>query len=101
MEIYKDVAIRMAPLRDEDVRSMKEELKGSRLLAGYRGRPPIHLQSLTDAVVRFSDLALKMEGRFSSMEVNPLICNAERCVAADARIMLPDSKTGDGGAGHS
>jgi acyl-CoA synthetase (NDP forming) len=37
VEIYRDIALRMAPLREKDVESMVKGLKASRLLEGYRG----------------------------------------------------------------
>ena len=36
VEIYRDTALRMVPLRPQDVTSMVKGLKGHRLLEGYR-----------------------------------------------------------------
>ncbi len=38
VEIYKDVAIRVAPVNEEMARHMVEELKGAAVLKGFRGR---------------------------------------------------------------
>jgi len=88
VEIYKDVAIRMAPLSEADVNSMIDELKGKAFILGHRGRPPVNIKILINAVIRFSELAMILENRFTSMDVNPFMCGPNRCVAVDGRIML-------------
>ena len=88
VEIYKDVALRMAPLAPEDVSSMLQELKGGKLLSGYRGKEPINFSALTDALLSFSDLLMEITPFIESIDLNPLLCNAQGCVVADARIML-------------
>ena len=94
VEIYRDTTMRMAPVDEALVRSMVKELKARPLLEGYRGTPPVDLDSLVDTVVRFSELTLELENEFESIDLNPLICNNENCVAADARIMLLPRATG-------
>lgn len=88
VEIYKDVAIRMAPLTVADVNSMIDELKGKAIILGHRGKPAVNMKILTNAVIRFSELAMTLEKRFTSMDINPFMCGPERCVAVDGRIML-------------
>jgi hypothetical protein len=88
VEIYNDTAIRMAPVRTADVLSMVDSLKGSPLIKGFRGGSGVNIAVLTDVIKRFSHLAMALEPYFLSMDVNPLICSPERCVVADARIML-------------
>jgi acetate---CoA ligase (ADP-forming) subunit beta len=88
VEIYKDTAIRLAPLIEKDVRSMIAELKGHPLLTGYRGAPPVNMEELTRILIRFSELVMEMEDVIESIDLNPVICTADRCVIADARIML-------------
>ena len=88
VEIYKDVAIRMAPLREQDVRSMLNSIKAHPLLEGYRGAPPISIDALEKMLLAFSGLAMEFDGAVDSIDLNPVICGPERCVAADARIML-------------
>lgn len=88
VEIYKDTSIRMAPVERSDVDSMISELKAGRLLEGYRGAAPVDLDRLADMVVRFSRLLAEMQDRIESIDLNPVICTPERCVIADARIVL-------------
>lgn len=88
VEIYQDVALRMAPIAPEDVHSMLEELKGGKLLSGYRGKESINFNALTDALLSFSALLMEIAPYIDSIDLNPLLCSAEGCVVADARIML-------------
>jgi acetate---CoA ligase (ADP-forming) subunit beta len=87
-EIYKDVALRMAPLNEACIATMIKTLRAHRLLEGYRGQPPINLEALTLLMMLFSQLVMDLEGRITSIDLNPVLCSSERCVIADARIML-------------
>ena len=45
---------------------MIAEVKGARLLEGFRGSPAVDLAALEDALVRVSDLAMQLEGLWQS-----------------------------------
>jgi hypothetical protein len=45
-------------------------------------------EALTRSLLAFSDLVMDLEGRIESIDLNPVICSADRCVIADARIIL-------------
>ena len=89
VEIYQDVAIRMAPLTEKDVRSMVGSLKARALLEGYRGSEVVSMEALIETMLAFSDLVITLGGRFESIDLNPVMCSAEDCIIADARIVLP------------
>jgi succinyl-CoA synthetase beta subunit len=88
VEIYQDVAIRMAPLTPKDVSAMLQELTGRKILEGFRGAPPVNVTALTETLVLFSELLMAAGDRFESIDINPVMCTADACVVADARIML-------------
>ncbi len=88
VEIYRDVSLRMAPLRQADVESMIKDLKAFRLLEGYRGSEPISQSKLTRLLVTFSGLVMGLHEFIESIDLNPVICSSNKCVVADARIML-------------
>lgn len=88
VEIYKDVALRMAPLASRDVESMIRCLKAHALLEGYRGSKPVHLGELNRLLITFSELVMDLEDVIDSIDLNPVFCSPSRCVVADARIML-------------
>lgn len=88
VEIYKDTSIRMAPLVPEDVHAMVRGLRAHQLLEGYRGSAPIDVQALTALLMAFSAFVMDCEALIESIDLNPVTCTAERCLVADARIML-------------
>jgi succinyl-CoA synthetase beta subunit len=87
-EIYRDVALRMAPLHEACIWTMIKTLRAHRLLEGYRGEDPINIQELTRMMALFSQLVMDMEAQIESIDLNPVMCDSKRCIIADARIML-------------
>jgi len=88
VEIYKDVSLRMAPLREHDAESMMMHLIAKPLLEGYRGSDGVNMNELKRTLLAFSSLVMEFEKEVESVDLNPVICDASRCVVADARIML-------------
>lgn len=91
VEVYRDTAIRMAPLKHTDVRSMLDDLKAGALLKGYRGAAPVNREALIDLTLRFSTLAMQLADAVSSIDLNPVMCNEKACIVADARMVLSTS----------
>ncbi|MGD9231717.1 MAG: acetate--CoA ligase family protein [Desulfobacterales bacterium] len=89
VEIYQDISFRMAPVNPEDVASMITCLKGGRLLSGYRGGVVVNRDELTRTLICFSEFVMAAAEMIESIDLNPVMCSAERCVVADARIILP------------
>jgi len=88
VEIYQDVAIRMAPLTGMDVNAMIGQLAGRKILDGYRGSASVSRKALEETLLCFSDLVMEMGEDIASVDLNPVMCTPEACVVADARIML-------------
>jgi succinyl-CoA synthetase beta subunit len=88
VEIYRDTAIRMAPLTKRDVLGMVGSLKARALLEGYRGSEAVNLEALVKMMLAFSELAMALGERFESIDLNPVMCSGDDCVIADARIVL-------------
>ena len=88
VEVFQDTSIRMAPLSARDAVSMFTSLKAHRLIRGYRGRPPVPIEKLTDLLLAFSDFVMALAGGFQSIDLNPVICSETDCIIADARIII-------------
>ncbi len=88
VEIYRDVVLRMAPLGRRDIDSMVKCLKGRPLLEGSRRGKTVNLKELSRLLMTFSNLVMDLQWDMESIDLNPVICSQERCVVADARIML-------------
>ena len=91
-EVYRDFAIRLAPVTVEEARRMIEEVKGLALIRGYRGLPRGDVAVLARAVSDFSQLA-RLEPRVTEAEINPLIVKreGEGVVAVDGLLVLADN----------
>jgi succinyl-CoA synthetase beta subunit len=90
VELYKDSAIRMAPLNGHDVEMMISSLKARKIIEGFRGGKPINVEKLTAMMIDFSNLVMELERKIQSIDLNPVMCTPERCVIADARIILSE-----------
>ena len=88
-EIYRDVAVRVAPVDLHTARAMIAEVRGFAPLRGYRGLPRGDLEALAQAVVAVSRLAHVAEPSVVEAEVNPLLVGAagEGVHAVDAVIV--------------
>jgi acyl-CoA synthetase (NDP forming) len=60
VEVYNDLALRRCPITRREAQTMIPEVKGARLLRGFRGRPAADLKALEDTRVRVSCLAMHM-----------------------------------------
>lgn len=88
VEIYKDTVLRMAPIEKANVYSMIANLRAHEILEGYRGSNSIHLDELCSMIAVFSEFVLKIEDRIESIDLNPVFCTSDKCIVADARIVL-------------
>jgi acetyltransferase len=73
VEVYNDVALRRCPITRREARAMIAEVKGARLLQGFRGRPAADLEALADTLVHVSHLAMHLEGHLAELDINPLM----------------------------
>lgn len=73
VEVYNDVALRLCPITRSEARDMINQVKGSRLLYGFRGRPAADVDALAAALVSTSQLAVNLEGTLAELDINPLM----------------------------
>jgi len=89
-EIYRDRALRLAPVDRDTALEMIGEVKALQALAGYRGRTAGDLGAVADALVAVSRLALLDGVTVLEAEINPLMVMADGrgAVAVDALVRL-------------
>ena len=89
VEIMADRSIRVAPVDKENARGMIEDLKGSAILKGARGRKPADIPALEDVIVRVSRLLIE-NPRVTNLDINPVIVNDEGkgCIIVDAKVEI-------------
>jgi acyl-CoA synthetase (NDP forming) len=86
-ELYRDYALRVAPVSETEAADMIEEVKGLAAIRGYRNLPRGDVMALARAISALSRLALAKGRPVREAEVNPLIVKADAVVAADALVV--------------
>jgi len=87
VELWKDVAFRVAPIRDTEARAMLGQIKARALLDGFRGGPKADKDALADVLLRVSRLVGDFP-QISELDINPLIAMPSGCIAVDARVRI-------------
>jgi acetyltransferase len=86
VEALRDVSFRIAPLTRRDAEEMIAEIKGHRVLRSVRGRPPVDLEAIADAILGVSRLVTDHRDDIEELDVNPLVVFEKGAKAADALI---------------
>ena len=84
VETLKDVALRVLPVDEAEIRAMLAELRGAKLLAGQRGVPAADLGALAAAIARIAQAAGNLGPDLAAMDVNPLWVRGAEVEALDA-----------------
>ena len=87
-EVFKDVAFRMLPITTSDAKSMINELKGSKLLKGFRGSAPVDLNMVAKMLVDIGKLGVDNADYINSIDFNPVIVYPKSHFVVDAKIIL-------------
>ncbi|WP_051236709.1 acetate--CoA ligase family protein [Ottowia thiooxydans] len=90
IEVLRDCALRLLPVTPEQVRDMLGELRGARLLHGWRGAPAADLDALTKVIACIGDAALALGPKLSVLEVNPLRVGSDGAEALDGLAIWKD-----------
>ncbi|MEE8076762.1 MAG: acetate--CoA ligase family protein, partial [Candidatus Binatia bacterium] len=93
VEVYQDVLFRIAPVSRKEALEMIQSIKGFPLLSGFRGRPPLDLETLAGAIVSVSELMVSGKEWIQSIDVNPFISLERGGKAVDAVIVTRQKKT--------
>ncbi len=92
VELFEDVAFRLAPLTREEAGEMISEVRGSRLLHGVRGEPPADVEAVVEALLALSRLLVECP-EVAEVDVNPLLVFERGVAAVDARVVVRSQKT--------
>lgn len=93
VEVLNDTALRCLPIGPTDVLDMLDELRGARLLQGYRGGPAIDRDAVAAVVCAIGNAALALGPSLVSLEINPLWVAGTHIEALDA-LAVWDEPTG-------
>jgi acyl-CoA synthetase (NDP forming) len=85
-EIHKDVAIRLAPLSEQDAGEMIQEIKGYPILAGARSHEGYDIDGLKKLIVSMSRLIIESHD-IQEIDLNPVRVFETGLMALDVRII--------------
>jgi len=86
-ELYGDVTFRTIPVDEYDVEEMFTDIKGSKILEGFRGTS-VSRESIKDLLLKVSRLGEEMGIRLEQLDLNPVLVNESGLVVVDAKMVL-------------
>jgi acetyl-CoA synthetase (ADP-forming) len=90
VELFKDVAFGLAPLKKDDALWLIRQIKGYRLLEGYRGNPPVDFDALINIIVSVSEMMAT--SLIKEIDLNPVALYSpsykERAMILDAKMEI-------------
>jgi len=95
VELYKDVAVRIAPIDEDEALAALAATRISRVLEGWRGAPPADKRAAAKGIAALSRFIADFADEVEEVEVNPFAVFAEGkgCLALDAVIVARKSTT--------
>jgi acyl-CoA synthetase (NDP forming) len=72
-EVFRDVALQVAPVSEEQALAMLRSLQCFPLLDGARGRPPADVAAAARAVANLSRFAVRHADAVAEIDINPLL----------------------------
>jgi len=85
-EVLDDVAVRLAPIRPSEAEAMLDDLRGSAVLRGLRGRPGIDRAAVVAAIVALGRLMAE-DDSILEVDANPVISGPAGTAAVDALVV--------------
>jgi acyl-CoA synthetase (NDP forming) len=86
-EFLDDIAVRLAPVDQATALAMLDDLRGSALLRGVRGRPGIDRAAVARMLVALGDLGLE-RADIHEIDLNPVIAGSHGAIAVDAMVVV-------------
>ena len=86
VELFRDVAFALAPTTRKEALRLVERTNGSRLLSGFRGRPPVDRQALAGVIVTVSELIASE--LVAEVDLNPVVLYPSGVLVLDAKLVV-------------
>lgn len=87
VEIFKDVSFRIAPVNEQEALDMIYDVKGAKVLRGFRGTGPLDIFALTQTILQVSNIMTSLE-EIKEIDLNPILVYQKGIKTVDARIVL-------------
>ena len=78
--------MRLPPLDAARASAAVDRLRIAEVLAGVRGAAPVDRAAPASAVAALSVLAVELGDRIAALDVNPLRCGPDGCIALDVLV---------------
>ena len=86
-ELYKDVSFRVIPIDKYDAEQMVEEIKGKKLLEGFRNIPA-DKKLVIDLLLKISKIGEELRDHIDQMDLNPVFIYKKSLCVVDAKLIL-------------
>jgi len=86
-ELYKDVTFRIVPIERYDAQQMIEEIKGKKLLEGFRNLPA-NKKLVVELLLKVSKIGKDLDNRIDQMDLNPVFVFRDNLCVVDAKLIL-------------
>jgi len=86
-ELYKDVTFRVVPIEKYDAEQMIEEIKGKKLLEGFRNIPA-NKKLVIDLLMKVSKIGKEQMDNIDQMDLNPVFVYKNDICVVDAKLIL-------------
>jgi acetyl-CoA synthetase len=88
VEALQDTALAPAPIAPAQAEALVNQLKGVKLLQGFRGMPAVDLPGLAKVISDVSRFAADHRDTITELDINPLICTGTTITAVDALMVV-------------
>ncbi len=86
-ELYKDVTFRVVPIEKYDAEQMVEEIKGKKLLEGFRNIAA-NKKLVIDLILKVSKIGEELIDKIDQMDLNPVFVYGDDLCVVDAKLIL-------------
>jgi acetyltransferase len=99
VEVVGDRALDLVPLDMNLATALIAETRVSKLMAGYRNRPPVDIHEVALTLCKLSRLAIHLP-EIRELDLNPLVADHEGVIVLDARVRIQPLAARAGKIGH-
>lgn len=84
VELFRDVSFALAPVDRQQALWLMNETKGVKVLKGFRGKPRLDINALSDIIVSVSEVIAT--GHFRTIDLNPVTLYTSGALVLDAKM---------------
>jgi acetyltransferase len=86
-ELQSDIRFALAPIKHSEALKLMGQIRGKKILTGFRGITPLNMDAMADLIVQLSHLGSENTD-IEQIDINPVAITAGNPVAVDASIVV-------------